>query len=120
MSDEPLPTEVNGRDHKGRFGPGNKFGRGNPLNRKVAKLRSALLRRVSTDDIREVVDKLLELAKGGDLAAIRELLDRTLGKPVAMDMQPADPIDPIDAEIEAIALQLAARHESADESDADD
>ena len=42
------------------------------------------------DDLRQVVTKLVELAKGGDLAAIRELLDRTMGKPVVAVAMAAD------------------------------
>ena len=40
-----------------------------------------LLAEVSDGDYRAVVKKLVALAKKGDLAAIRELLDRLLGKP---------------------------------------
>jgi hypothetical protein len=42
-----------------------------------------LLAAVSDDDLRAVVSTLVEMAKAGDLAAIRELLDRVLGKPTA-------------------------------------
>jgi hypothetical protein len=38
---------------------------------------------VTADDLRAIVAKLVTMAKGGDLAAIREVLDRTLGKPLA-------------------------------------
>jgi 5-hydroxyisourate hydrolase-like protein (transthyretin family) len=42
-----------------------------------------MLDAVTAEDIRAVVAKLIEQAKAGDLAAIREVLDRTLGKPLA-------------------------------------
>jgi hypothetical protein len=74
---------VNGRASNGQFLHGHGFARGNPLNRRVQKLRMALLDAVTDDDIREVVGVLLTRAKGGDLAAIRELLNRTIGKPIA-------------------------------------
>ena len=41
-----------GRDALGRFGPGNAGGPGNPHARKVAQLRTALLRSVKASDLR--------------------------------------------------------------------
>jgi hypothetical protein len=41
-----------------------------------------LIESVGEDDFRAIARKLIEMAKGGDLAAIRELLDRLLGKPL--------------------------------------
>ena len=73
-----------GRDPvTGRFAPGWRGGKGNPLARRVGRLRAELLRAVTPEDIRGVVDALLAEARGGNVAAIRELLDRTLRKPVA-------------------------------------
>ena len=46
----------------------------------MARLRAAMLEAVSEDDMRAIVLKLVELAKGGDLKAIDLLLTRTLGK----------------------------------------
>jgi hypothetical protein len=40
-----------------------------------------MLDAVSDDDVRAVTAKLVEKAKSGDLGAIRELLDRVVGKP---------------------------------------
>ena len=79
----PLTNGSNGRDTTGKFAKGNPGGPGNPHAARVAQLRSLMLEAVSLEDIQQVVAKLIELAKGGDLAAIRELLDRTLGKPTA-------------------------------------
>jgi hypothetical protein len=53
----------------------------NPFARRTARLRSFMLDAVSEQDVRAVIAKLVELAKGGDMAAIRELLNRTIGKP---------------------------------------
>ena len=50
---------------------------------RTAAIRGLLLDAVTDDDLRAVIAKLVEMAKGGDLAAIRELLDRMIGKPVA-------------------------------------
>lgn len=84
--EQPLNPVGNGRDHRGRFGAGNKLAKRNPLNRKVQQYRSALLRAVSAKDMAEVVRKLVEQAKAGDRLAIAELLDRTIGRPVQADV----------------------------------
>jgi hypothetical protein len=78
----PNPVS-NGREPNGRFTTGNGFSRGNPLSRRVNRLRAELLRAVTPQDVRDVVQVLLAKAKGGDVAAARELLNRALGKPVA-------------------------------------
>jgi hypothetical protein len=80
---EPRP-EVIDRDPLGRFAPGNRAGRGNPHAARVSALRSALLDAVTPDDLRAVVAALVDRAKGGDVAAARELLDRAIGKPPAV------------------------------------
>ena len=64
----------------GRFAAGNPGGPGNPHAGQVAKLRAVLLDAVTEEDMRTVVGKLVEMAKGGDLKAIELLLNRTLGK----------------------------------------
>ena len=75
----------NGRARDGRFTLGNKGGPGNPFARKVGQLRSALLETVTEDDMKAVAAKLVEMARGGHLPAIKELHERTLGKPVEAD-----------------------------------
>jgi hypothetical protein len=86
MIDEPSTAEDNGRDSAGRFAPGNSVGRGNPHARHVAKLRSALMKAVTPEDIIAIVTKMVELAKDGDLVAAKEVLTRTLGKPQEADL----------------------------------
>ena len=79
------------RGKDGRFLPGFAGGPGNPFARRVHQLRSALLKTVTPSDIEEVVRKLLSMAKEGDVTAIKELLDRTIGKPVtAVELSGAD------------------------------
>jgi hypothetical protein len=57
----------------------------------VHRLRSTLLNTVTSSDIEEIVQKLISMAKQGDVAAIKELLDRTIGKPVtAVELSGAD------------------------------
>ncbi len=85
-ADQPSPNGANGRDGRGRFSQGNSGGPGNPHAAKVASLRAAILAAVTEDDIRQVVATLVTMAKGGDLPAIRELLLRTVGKPVESDL----------------------------------
>jgi len=94
MEQNPSTIAPNGRDHRGKFAPGNPGGPGNPHVRKVAKLRRAMLAAVSTDDIKAVVAKLVEKALDGDVVAIRELLDRCIGKaPVAITGSDGGPIE---------------------------
>lgn len=71
----------NGRDARGRFAAGNAGGPGNPQAKKTAALRASLLTSVTIKDLRDVVKALIREAKAGDVAAARELLDRTIGKP---------------------------------------
>lgn len=87
--DDPSPPRVDrgdGKDAKGRFAPGNRLGRGNPLAGRAAKLRAELLAAITPQTIRAVVDRIVELALQGDLAACREVLDRCLGKPGPSDV----------------------------------
>ena len=76
-----LPTpSTNGRTPRGQFAKGNPGGPGNPHAKRVAWLREALLEAVSEDDLRAIARTLVKKAKGGDLPAIRELLNRVIGK----------------------------------------
>jgi len=81
-------TRANGstRTLGGRFAPGNSGGPGNPSARAVGQLRAALLASVTEEDIRQIVAALVLKAKAGDIAAAKEVLDRTLGKPVEADL----------------------------------
>jgi len=88
---------ANGRDARGRFAQGNRIARGNPLARRVARLRAALLRAIEPEDIEAAVRALALRAQTGDPAAVRELLDRALGKPEALDLREEDTITRRDA-----------------------
>lgn len=76
-----VPASV--RSPSGRFAPGNAGGPGNPHAAQCARLRAELLRAVTPKTIRTIARALTERAKRGDLAAIKMLLDFTVGKPVA-------------------------------------
>ena len=88
----PGPTTAapspNGRTPRGQFAKGNEGGPGNPYAKRVADLRAALLESVTEQDIRAVARALVKRAKEGEIPAIRELLDRLLGK--AGDNPPED------------------------------
>ena len=81
---EPLDPSANrveseaDRDTRGRFRPGNQAARGRsfPHAAQVSRLRSALLDAITEDDVRAVLAALVERARAGDVAAIREFLDR--------------------------------------------
>lgn len=75
-----------GRDASGRFAKGNPGGPGNPLAGRLSKLRAALVEAVTEDDIKQIAETLVGLAKDGDMAATKELLLRTLGRPVEADL----------------------------------
>src|SRR5262245_9634642 len=70
-----------GRDAKGKFTKGNHGGPGNPYARRVAKLRQLLLSAVTDEVLGSIVEKLIDMAKGGDLAAIKLVLAYSIGKP---------------------------------------
>jgi hypothetical protein len=74
--------EAGGRQADGRFAPGNRCGRGNPFSRRLGSMRTAFLDAVNAADVQAVARKLLELAKGGDLAAAQLYLAYAVGKPL--------------------------------------
>lgn len=74
---------INGRDGEGRFVEGWKGGPGNPHIKQVQELRSALMRRVTPDDIEQIAQTLVDNAKAGDSFAIAQILDRTVGKVIS-------------------------------------
>lgn len=82
----PSQNGSNGRTSGGRFAKGNAGGPGNPFAKRAGALRSALYDAVSEDDLRAVIEKMVEAAKDGDMPAARELLNRLLGKPEPTDI----------------------------------
>ncbi len=86
-SEQPSTTGGNGgRTPGGRFARGNKLAVGNPHVRKVARLRSAMLRAVTLADMRAIIVRLVTDAKAGNVQAAKEILERTLGKPQEADL----------------------------------
>jgi hypothetical protein len=75
------PPEKDGRRSDGKFLPGHAVkSPGNPHAIKIATYTAALKHAVSEEELREVFITLKKLALRGDIDAIRELLNRTLGK----------------------------------------
>jgi hypothetical protein len=101
MNDPPSTTVSDGRGADGRFGKGNTVAKGNPHARRVARLRSALMRAVTPDDLRDVVAALLRQAKTGDVPAVRELMQRLLGPPESLDL--IERLDALEAKINQIS-----------------
>ena len=83
---QPLPAAGNGRDPHGQFASGNRIGKGNPFGKRVNEIRGELINALTTEDLRAVASALIEKAKGGDIPAVRELFDRTIGKPQEADL----------------------------------
>src|SRR5687768_12574023 len=101
MSDSPSTNGPNGRGAGGRFAKGNHGGPGNPHARRVARLRSALFKSVQPTDLRQVVAALLAQAKAGDVASIKELMQRLLGPPEAADL--LERLDALKAKIQQVS-----------------
>ena len=91
MSD-PIANGSNGddRDTKGRFKPGNPGGPGSPQAKHARQLRErlndALFKVCSPDRLVNAIDACLKLAEAGDVPALRLLLERIAGPPVAADL----------------------------------
>ena len=70
----------------GRFLPGNKAGKGNPLGQQVQRLRVAHLSAVTPADLRAIIGRLVKSARGGDVGASKLVLGYALGPPIAGDI----------------------------------
>lgn len=81
---DPLGDGDRGAD--GKFRPGNRAGKGNPLGGRVARLRSALIQAIDEKDIEKIVKGLIEAAKSGDVAAAKLVFAYVLGQPLQADI----------------------------------
>jgi hypothetical protein len=67
-----------------QFQPGNKYGKGNPGYRRLCELRAAVHEVVGKEQIRQLFERLLQLAvEEGDMAAASLLLSYALGRPLS-------------------------------------
>lgn len=82
----PSQNSDGGRDENGRFIKGYKGGPGNPHAKRVAELRAAMFAAVTAEDLREVIVAMVGAAKGGDVPAAKELLQRLLGPPTDWEL----------------------------------
>jgi hypothetical protein len=99
---------------RGRFAAGNSFASGNPNHKRMYKLRRVLLTAVDDAAMERVTKKVVELAEGGDLEAVKILLTYTIGKPPqAIELSPSvspHPFDRLSAdEREAMNKRVDAR-----------
>ena len=99
--------ENSGRGASGRFFKGNAGGPGNPFARRLAALRQVFLDVVTDDELRIIVGQLMVMAKLGDLAAIKLVLQYTLGKP-------SEAVDPDTLDVQEMDLFRRARPCGAD------
>jgi hypothetical protein len=83
---KPSTHGPNGRDASGRFTLGNREGKGNPLAGRAAKIRAVLLRKLTPKRAATIADKLIAMAEAGDLAAMKELWDRTIGRASPLEL----------------------------------
>lgn len=80
MGDPSTNGGNGGRDARGRFVKGNGGGPGNPKARDVARMRDVFRSACSDADILTLARKLIAMGKRGNIFAMREVLDRVLGK----------------------------------------
>lgn len=79
-------TDRADRDERGRFAAGNRLARGNPIAVQIARFREGVAAAVTVDDLQDIMRKLVRLAKQGDVAAAKVVLERCLGQPQATDL----------------------------------
>ncbi len=82
MSTTPSTNGSNGRLHGGQFGPGNRFGKGNPRINRLAANHQALLDCLTADEVTALARRLYDFAMAGDVRAAEYLLNRLCGKPL--------------------------------------
>lgn len=82
----PSPNGANGRGPRGRFTAGNPGGPGNPYAARVGRWRQLLAESLTDKEMAAVIAALVKAAKAGEPWAVREVMDRTLGKPVEADL----------------------------------
>jgi hypothetical protein len=87
MSEPQKAEPTANHDNRGRFVAGNRAAAGNPVHKKMAEHRRAILEALTDAEVVAVIRKLYDLAVGGDVAAARTLLDRLAGPAQALDIE---------------------------------
>jgi len=75
----------NGRKTNGQFGKGNQFGRGNggrPPKKREERYTQILMTSCTFSDWKDIVQRAVDQAKGGDKDARKWLSDYLVGSPV--------------------------------------
>jgi len=80
----PSPNGSIGRSSNGRFSKGNPGGPGNPYAKRIATLRGCFLASVSDLDMIAITRQIIEMAKSGDISAIRLVMAYVIGEPGSM------------------------------------
>jgi hypothetical protein len=104
-----------GRDAKtGRFGPGNKAGRGNPIATRMAYLRAEVVGKETPEDVLAVLRAMKAKALEGDAVAAKVYLERVIGPVTALEVQSR--IEELEAQVrDAVDLLRAATQPQAPE-----
>ena len=106
--EDDIPNNNSGKTSKGRFAPGNTFGKGRPPGSR--NKTTVALEKLMADDGKAVVAAVLKAAKGGDIHAARLILDRIVparkGRAVAFQLPiistPADILTALSAVVAAV------------------
>ena len=82
------PNGNSNHDRRGRFAKGNQaaVGRRRKQAEHVGKLRTAMYAAFTPEGVLRVVAELETLAEDGNVQAIKEYLDRAVGKPLPLDI----------------------------------
>jgi hypothetical protein len=98
---QPSTHGSNGQGTNGRFLPGNKLGRGNPLAGRAAQIRAGLMQACTPERMRKAAERLMSQAEAGDRQAFAELCDRTIGKATNQDV--VDRLERLESALESLA-----------------
>ena len=83
MSDiSVLPEKIHQNPVTGKFLKGNKAAGGMNFQEDIKKIKKLFTQGISLKEWKAIRDKLVEMAKNGNLEATKILLDRVLGKPL--------------------------------------
>ncbi len=109
--EKPSISEIDGRNKKGRFVKGNSCSIGNLSNTNQAsvQLKRAFVGAVTIEDIQKIALVLVKKAMKGDVAAIKELFDRCLGKPLQQHQMDVEVKTYTAEEYDSIRAMLARR-----------
>ena len=81
VESEKAAKDVTGRNENGQFAKGNPGGPGNPFARQSARLLRVFRNALSEKDLEIIAAKIIEMAKAGDVAAVKLVLAYSIGKP---------------------------------------